>query len=64
MRHEPTSGYEDPSRNYRVTWKSYDEGDDTVYEEIFTSRDQGWDFYQAKKKSPRAYGATWDHIPA
>lgn len=64
MRHEPTSGYEDPALNYRVTWKSLDEDDDNLYEEIFTSRDQGWDFYQAKKKSARAYGATFDHIRA
>lgn len=64
MRHEPTSGYEDPTLNYRVTWKSLDEDDDNLYEEIFTSRDQGWDFYQAKKKSARAYRATFDHIRA
>lgn len=63
MRHEPTSGYEDASLNYRVTWKVVDGGGE-VHEEIFTSRDQGWDFYQAKQKSAYAYGATWEHIPA
>lgn len=63
MRHEPSSGYEDPSLNYRVTWRSVDEGG-TTHEEIFTSRDQGWDFYQSKQKSPNAYAATWEHIPA
>lgn len=63
MRHEPTSGYEDPSKNYRVTWKEVD-GDGEVFEEVFTSRDQGWDFYESKKGSSKSYGATWDHIPA
>jgi hypothetical protein len=62
MRHEPTSGYEDDRLNYRVTWKSMDDGD--VHEEIFVSRDQGWDFYQMKQKSAHSYGATWEHIPA
>lgn len=66
MRHEPTSGYEDPSLNYRVTWKSLslEKDDGTVHEKVFTSRDQGWDFYQDMQKSPRASGATWEHIPA
>ena len=64
MRHEPTSGYEDPSLKYRVTWKSLEEDDGKIYEEVFTSRDQGWDFYQDMQKSPSAYGATWEHIPA
>jgi len=63
MRHEPTSGYEDPSLKYRVTWRSVEESGKT-YEKVFTSRDQGWDFYQDMQKSPRAYGATWEHIPA
>ena len=63
MRHEPTSGYEDPSLNYRVTWKVMDSGG-VVEERIFISRDEGWDFYESKKKSPHAYGATWEHIPA
>lgn len=63
MRHEPTSGYEDSSLNYRVTWRSLEEDDGKTYEKVFTSRDQGWDFYQDKQKSSRAYGATWDHIP-
>lgn len=63
MRHEPTSGFEDPDLNYRVTWRSVNEGG-TTHERIFTSRDQGWDFYQDMQKSPRAYGATWEHIPA
>lgn len=63
MRHEPTTGYEDPSLNYRVRWKSVDEGG-KAYERVFTSRDQGWDFYQDKKKSPRAYDVDWTHISA
>lgn len=63
MRHEPTSGYEDETLNYRVTWKAFDESG-KIYEDTFTSRDEGWDFYQQKKKSPRAYGTTWEHIPA
>ena len=64
MRHGPTSGYEDSSLNYRVTWKSLVDDDGTTYEEVFTSRDQGWDFYQDKRRSPRTYGATWDFISA
>lgn len=66
MRHEPTSGYEDPSLNYRVTWKSLslEKDDGAICEKVFTSRDQGWDFYQDMQKSPRAYGVTWEHIPA
>lgn len=63
MRHEPTSGYEDASLNYRVTWKNVD-GGGGVHEEIFTSRDAGWDFYEMKQKSAHSYGATWEHIPA
>lgn len=63
MRHEPTSGYEDPSLNYRVTWRSVDEGG-TTHDEVFTSRDQGWDFYQQKQGSAGAYDVTWEHIPA
>lgn len=63
MRHEPTSGYEDPSLNYRVTWKTVD-GDGETQERIFTSRDQGWDFYEMKQKSTHSYGATWEHVPA
>lgn len=61
MRHEPTSGYEDPSLNYRVTWM-VDGGE--VHERIFTSRDQGWDFCESKRKSADAYKVTWEHIPA
>ena len=63
MRHEPTSGYEDSSLNYRVTWKSVDGGNET-HERVFTNMDHGWDFYQDMQKSPGAYGATWEHIPA
>lgn len=40
------------------------DGSGETHERVFTSRDQGWDFYQDKKKSPHAYGATWEHIPA
>jgi hypothetical protein len=53
MRHEPTSGYEDASLNYRVTWRSVDEGGKT-YERVFTSRDQGWDFKEDMEKSANA----------
>lgn len=63
MRHEPTSGYEDPSLNYRITWKSID-GGGQIKERVFTSRDEGWDFYQDRQKSRHAYDATWEHIPA
>ena len=63
MRHEPSSGYEDPSLNYLVTWRSVDEGG-ARHEEVFTSRDQGWDFYEGKRKSAHAYDVTWEHIPA
>jgi hypothetical protein len=63
MRHEPSSGYEDPALNYRVTWQVMDGGGD-VHEEIFTSRDAGWDFYEMKQRSAKSYNATWEHIPA
>lgn len=63
MRHEPTNGYEDPSLNYRVTWRSVDECGAT-HERVFASRDHGWDFYQDPQKSAEAYAVTWDHIPA
>ena len=63
MRHEPTSGYDDPSLNYRVTWQSVDESGAT-HERVFDDRDNGWDFYQDKQGSADAYGVTWDHIPA
>lgn len=63
MRHEPTSGYEDPSLNYRVTWRSMKESGKT-YEKVFTGRDEGWDFYQNRQRSADAYGETWEHIPA
>jgi hypothetical protein len=63
VRHEPTSGYEDPSLNYRVTWRSVDDGG-TTHERVFTSRDQGWDFYQQMQRSASAYGESWEHIPA
>jgi hypothetical protein len=63
MRHEATSGYEDRNLNYRVTWRSVEEGGKT-YEKVFTSRDHGWDFYQDMQKSANAYDATWDFIPA
>lgn len=43
LRHEPTSGYEDPNLNYRVTWK---DASGETQERIFTSRHQGWDFYE------------------
>lgn len=33
-------------------------------ERIFTSRDQGWDFYQDMQDSGHAYKVTWEHIPA
>lgn len=61
MRHEPTSGYEDPSLNYRVTWRS--EGGE-IHEKVFTNRDHGWDFYQDVKKWPGCYDETWEFIPA
>lgn len=63
MRHEPSSGYEDPTLNYRVAWMSTD-GSGEMHEEIFVSRDQGWDFYEMKKKSLNATQVTWDHVPA
>lgn len=63
VRHEPTSGYEDPGLNYRVTWRSVDDGG-TTHERIFTSRDDGWDFCEDKRRSANAYAVTWEHIPA
>lgn len=63
MRHEPTSGYEDPSLNYRVTWIVMDSGGRRE-ERIFTSRDAGWDFKEDMEKSLHAYSVTWEHIPA
>lgn len=62
MRHEPTTGYEDPKLNYRVAWRSADDGQS--HEKIFTSRDQGWDFYQDIQRVPGALGVSWEHIPA
>lgn len=63
MRHEPSSGFEDPSLNYVVSWTVIDSGGETR-EERFTSRDQGWDFYQSMQRSADAYNVTWDHVPA
>lgn len=63
MRHEPTSGYEDSSLNYRVAWRSVDEAG-AHHERIFTSRDHAWDFYEDMKKSAKVYAVTWEHIPA
>ena len=63
MRHEPSSGTDDDSLNYSVTWRSTD-GSGTEHEEVFESRDQGWDFYQQKQKSIDATDVSWDHIPA
>ena len=63
MRHEASSGYEDSSLNYRVTWIKVD-GNGQVEEKIFTSRDQGWDYYQMLKQSANSYNVTWEHIPA
>lgn len=59
MRHEASSGYEDPTLNYRVTWRS---SDGATQERVFTSRDHGWDFYQDLRKETSS--ATWEHIPA
>lgn len=64
MRFEPTSGYEDSSLNYRVTWDSVDDEGVTSHEQIFTSRDQGWGFYENMKRTAGAYAVTWEHIPA
>jgi hypothetical protein len=63
VRHEASSGFEDARFNYRVTWIKYG-GDGQVEEKIFTSRDQGWDYYQWLKKSANFHSATWEHIPA
>lgn len=63
MRHEPTSGHDDPSLHYRVTWHSVDEAG-MAYERIFTERDQVWDFYQDMQGSARAYSVTWEHVAA
>lgn len=63
VRHEPTSGYEDPALNYRVTWRAVGEGGAT-HERIFISRDAGWDFKVDMEKSANAYAVTWEHIPA
>lgn len=63
MRHEPSSGIENATLNYLVTWRSVAEGGET-HERLFTDRDQGWDFYQDMQRSPHAYAVTWDHVPA
>ena len=63
MRHEPSSGGYDASTNYKVTWRSVDEGGVT-YERIFENLDHGWDFYQDQLKSANAYAVTWEHVPA
>jgi len=63
MRHEASSGFEDSSLNYLVTWIRVD-GNGQVEEKIFTSRDQGWDYYQMLKQSANSYNVTWEHIPA
>lgn len=73
MRHEPTSGTDDLATNYRVTWQTHTEDINEhgvacnvqwhTHEEIFTSMDNGWDFYQDKKKG-RNFNATWEHIPS
>ena len=63
MRYEPSSGYEDPSLKYHVTWRSVDEGGAT-HEKIFTSRDHGWDVDEQMRKSAGAYAVTGEHIPA
>lgn len=64
MRHEPTSGHDDPELNYRVTWKTFNfDGPDGEHERIFTDRDQAWSFYEDAQKG-KSYGATWEHIPA
>lgn len=60
MRHEATTGIEDPSCNYRVTWES----DWVTHERIFVSRDEAWDFYQGLKKSRDAFKSTWEIISA
>lgn len=63
MRHDASSGYEDASLNYRVSWTIMDSGGKTD-EKVFTSRDAGWDYYQMLKSSSAAYNVTWEHIPA
>jgi hypothetical protein len=63
MRQEASSGFEDSSLNYLVTWIRVD-GTGQVEEKIFTSRDQGWDYYQMLKQSANSYNVTWEHIPA
>lgn len=63
VRHEPTSGIEDASLNYRVAWRSVAESGAT-HERIFTNRDHGWDFYQDMQKGAGAYNVTWEHIAA
>jgi hypothetical protein len=63
MRYEPSTGIEDASLNYRVTWRTFTEND-LINERTFTSRDQGWDFYQDMQKGASAYAVTWEHINA
>jgi len=61
MKPEPISDHEDSSLNYRVTWRNVEVGG-TFYEEVFTSGNQSWDFYQDKQKSSLAFNVTWQHI--
>lgn len=63
MRHEASSGYEDATLNYLVTWTIMDGGGKTD-EMVFTSRDAGWDYCQMLKSSSAAYNVSREHIPA
>ncbi|QJU54528.1 hypothetical protein SCB71_15480 [Herbiconiux sp. KACC 21604] len=47
---------------YRVTWKTY-ESPDEVFSEEFSDVDNGYDFYEMKKRSADNFAVTWDHIP-
>ena len=46
---------------YRVTWKEF--GSDEVFERIFDDVDQGYDYYEMKRKSIKCHSVTWDHLP-
>jgi len=64
MRHEPTSGYEDPALNYLVSYTSYDNGEIVRHEEVIKFRDTAWDRYQHLQKTTWASEVEYKFIPA
>ncbi|MCR6706212.1 MAG: hypothetical protein NVV66_16480 [Cellulomonas sp.] len=44
-----------------MTWKATG-GDGTVFERIFKDIDDGYDWYVHRQRSPKSFGATWEHV--